>query len=174
MRKQLTAAILGFSLALSGASGWAADEPSAGSTALLNEVRLLRQAIERQSALAGRAQLLVGRLGVQDQRVARWQADVQRLEAETAGLGAEVPRLQMALSRMRMNLEQAKDAEQTSGAEHEVLAIEEQIKERRASLHVLETRRDEAKRILDTERARYDELNERLDQMERETTRPAR
>ena len=52
-----------------------ADTPTLN--ALLGEVRLLRQAIERQSALAGRAQLLVGKLALQDQRVARWQAEAR-------------------------------------------------------------------------------------------------
>jgi hypothetical protein len=58
-------------------------------TAVLLGFLWLRQAVERQSVLAGRAQLLVGRLGIQDQRVARWQAEVQKLEGETAVLSAE-------------------------------------------------------------------------------------
>jgi chromosome segregation ATPase len=173
MTHKLVAALLGFSF-IGPPSAQAAEDSVATSTAFLAEVRLLRQAIERQSVLAGRAQLLVGRLGIQDQRVARWQAEVQKLEGEAAALSAEMPRLQSALSRVRANLEQAKDADQTAGMEHEILAIDEQIRERRASVQVLETRRDEARRVLDTERARYDELNERLDQMERETMRPTR
>src|SRR5687768_105972 len=47
---------------------------------LLREVRLLRLAIERQSMVSARAQLLVGRLALQDQRFARSSATVARVE----------------------------------------------------------------------------------------------
>jgi hypothetical protein len=68
--------------------------------ALLAEVRLLRQAIERQGTVAGRAQLLVGRLALQDQRVMRWQAESQRLESE---LTAMTERRNLNQARLKRN-----------------------------------------------------------------------
>ena len=62
------------------------DANTAALNALLSEVRLLRHAIERQNTLSGRARLLVGQLTLQDQRVARSQAEAQRLEAEALSL----------------------------------------------------------------------------------------
>jgi primosomal protein N'' len=59
-----------------------AQEPTL--EALLAEVRLLRQALERQGVVATRTQLLVSRLALQDQRVARSRAALERLESELA------------------------------------------------------------------------------------------
>ena len=136
--------------------------------ALLTEVRLLRQAIERQGAVAGRAQLLVGRLALQDQRVARWQAEVQRLETDASNLALQRVGTQGALARVRADLDQAKDVEQTARMEHEVRMLEAQLKQQGASLVALETRRDETRQALEAGRAKYEELSDRFDQLERD------
>ena len=136
--------------------------------ALLTEVRLLRQAIERQGAVAGRAQLLVGRLALQDQRVARWQAEVQRLETDASNLALQRVGTQGALARVRAALDQAKDVEQAAEMEHEVRMREAQLKQEGANLVALETRRDETKQALEAARAKYEELSDRFDQLERE------
>ena len=52
---------------------------------LLQEVRLLRQAIERQGAFPAHVQLLSGRFALQDQRVARLQARAERLQGHCGG-----------------------------------------------------------------------------------------
>jgi chromosome segregation ATPase len=142
--------------------------------ALLTEVRLLRQAIERQGTVAGRAQLLVGRLALQDERVARWHAEVQRLETEASSLALQRVATQAALGRVRNTLDQAKDVEQTTGMEHEVRMLEAQLKQQGANLVALETRRDETKQALEAGRAKYEELSDRFDQLERELDRSRR
>lgn len=144
------------------------DANAPGLSALLTEVRLLRQAIERQGIVAGRAQLLVGRLALQDERVARWQAEVQRLETEASSLALQRVATQAALGRFRNALDQAKDVEQTTGMEHEVRMLEAQLKQQGASLVALETRRDETRQALEAGRAKYEELSDRFDQLEQE------
>ena len=144
------------------------DAEAPALSALLTEVRLLRQAIERQGTVAGRAQLLVGRLALQDERVARGQAEVQRLETEASTLALQRVATQAALGRVRNALDQAMDVEQTTGMEHEVRMLEAQLKQQGASLVALEARRDETKQALEAGRAKYEELNDRFDQMERE------
>jgi chromosome segregation ATPase len=136
--------------------------------ALLNEVRLLRQAIEHQSALAGRAQLLVGKLSLQDQRVARCQAEAQRLETETSSLADARARTQATLTERRAAGERAKDAEEAAAVQGQVRMLEAQLKQENANLATLEARRVEASQALEAERARYEELNARFDQLERD------
>jgi hypothetical protein len=92
------------------ASGWAqvAPAPTAGTVeGVVNEIRLLRQAIERQSSSAARAQLLIGRLGLQDQRTARARSAVERLEGELADAQRGRDQLQVAARETQPSLEQA-------------------------------------------------------------------
>jgi hypothetical protein len=73
---------------LSPAVVYAQATPSPGGTVnvLVQEIRLLRQALEKQSATAARAQLLIGRLTLQDQRTARAR-QLRDLERELQGGG---------------------------------------------------------------------------------------
>jgi len=136
--------------------------------ALLSEVRLLRQALERQSALSGRAQLLVGKLALQDQRVARGQAEAQRLESETSTMAERRARTQATLAESRTATERAKDAEEAAAMQSHVRMLEVQLKQETTNLAMLETRRAEANQALEAERARYEELSARFDQLERD------
>jgi len=144
------------------------DAGTATLNALLSEVRLLRQALERQSALSARAQLLVGKLALQDQRVARWQVEAQRLEGETATLAAARARTQVMLAESRTATERAKDADEAAAIQSHARMLEAQLKQESTSLATLETRRVEANQSLEAERARYEELSARFDQLERD------
>ena len=75
---------------------------------------------------------------------------------------------QGALARVRADLDQAKDVEQTARMEHEVRMLEAQLKQQGASLVALETRRDETRQALEVGRAKYEELSDRFDQLERD------
>src|SRR5438105_13131105 len=70
-----------------GARGQAQSGASGPATldTLLQEVRLLRKAIEKQGVTAARTQLLMGRIALQDQRVARARDALERLDTELAG-----------------------------------------------------------------------------------------
>jgi chromosome segregation ATPase len=142
--------------------------------ALLTEVRLLRQAIERQSTMTSRAQLLIGKLALQDQRVMRWQAETQRLESDVAGMAAARNLTQARLAEMRNTLQHERDPERVQALEQEARMIEAQVKQSGAQHAALEARRAEAAQALDAERARYDELSDRLERLERELDKPSR
>lgn len=174
MIRNLAAAVVGLS-ALSPAADASAQPAPAGSLdALLVEVRLLRQALERQGAVSGRAQLLVGRLALQDQRVMRWQSEVSRLESEAAGLAERRGLNQARLVEMRNTIRDDRDADRVHALEQETRLLETQIKQEAAQQAALEQRRAEAVQALDGERARYDELSERLERLERELDKPGR
>jgi len=153
----------------------AAPAPEAGAlNALLAEVRLLRQAIERQGTVAGRAQLLVGRLALQDQRVMRWQAESQRLESELTAMTERRNLNQARLNEMRNAIQGDRDPERVLALEQEVRMLQAQVKQEAALQAGLETRRAEAVQAAEAERARYDELSDRLERLERELDKPAR
>ena len=149
-----------------------AQAPDDGGTStlreLLREVRALRQAIEHQGALAGRAQLLIGRLALQDQRVARAQAESQRLETDVSVAAGGRARTQALLAEQRTAIDRAKDADEASAMQGQVRRLEAQLKQESANLATLEARRAEANQALETERARYEELSARFDQLERD------
>src|SRR5262245_60536546 len=108
MSRRVVAAVL-FSCALPVFAQTVSEGGALG--ALLAEVRLLREAIERQSAVASRAQLLVGKLALQDQRVLRWQAESQRLESELAAL-SQGRAVQLArAANLRNEMQGARNAE---------------------------------------------------------------
>src|SRR5438132_14242173 len=83
----------------------AAPAPAALDT-LLQEVRLLRRAIEKQALTAARAQLLMGRIALQDQRVARARDGLVRLDTELAGAERGRDGLQSAGAELARNLEE--------------------------------------------------------------------
>ena len=144
------------------------DASTAALNALLAEVRLLRHAIERQNALSGRVQLLVGQLTLQDQRVARSQAEAQRLEAEASSLAVARARTQATLAESRTGTDRAKDADEAAAIQRSVRMLEVQLKQESTNLATLEARRVEANQALEAERARYEDLSARFDQLERD------
>src|SRR4030095_12934554 len=61
--------------------------PPQNGDSLIQELRLLRQAIERHGRGSAQVQLLLGHLALQDQRVGRAQAAADRLEGPAFELG---------------------------------------------------------------------------------------
>lgn len=173
MAARLTAALLILGLVPCAARAQAVDDggtPTLG--ALLREVRALRQAIERQGTVAGRAQLLIGRLALQDQRVARGQAESQRLETDASSAASGRTRTQAMLAEQRSAIDRAKDSDEAAAMQGRVRMLEAQLKQESANLATLEARRTEANQTLEMERARYEELSARFDQLERDLAPP--
>ena len=72
------------------------------------------------------------------------------------------------LAEQRAAIDRAKDAEEAAVMQSQVRMLESQLKQESATLATLETRRTEANQALETERARYEELSARFDQLERD------
>jgi DNA repair exonuclease SbcCD ATPase subunit len=140
--------------------------------ALLGEVRLLRQALEKQASLQARAQLMAGRLALQDQRLERARSEVRRSEAETQALSGERTRMQGALVELRRSLETADAAEQV-GLEREQRMLSMRLGEIEKTLDAAETRRNQATQAIAAEEARYEELARWFDDFDRELARLA-
>lgn len=141
--------------------------------ALLGEVRLLRQALERSTLLQTRAQLVVGRLGLQDQRLARARAELSQAEAEALNLTAERNRLRTTLEEMGRAAETIDPARQQD-LEREVRMVSARSRELERLLAAAQERRNRAAELVGTEETRYVELERWFDDLDRELARPPR
>ena len=152
----------------------AAQPPARGTLdVLLGEVRLLRQALERQVGLTARAQLLVGRLALQDQRLARARSELQRAESEAQALAAERSRMQNALLELPRSAELA-DPSRQADLEREQRMMAAGLQEVEKALSAAEGRRSKAAQAAADEEARYEELARWFDDLDRELARVGR
>jgi chromosome segregation ATPase len=156
LRKQVP--VLAVALTAVSAVAWSQQPaPASAVDALLAEVRLLRMALERQAPLQTRAQLLVGRLALQDQRVARARAELQRASVEHADLARERAHLRDLLKDLEEALETA-DASRRPDLEREVRSLEARQRQVDAGLAAASERRAWASEAEQSEQARYDDL----------------
>jgi chromosome segregation ATPase len=165
-------ATLGFVLVCflpAAAHAQAPPPPSSGTLdAVVREVRLLRQTLERQTATAARAQLIIARLTLYDHRAARARDAVDRLEGEIANAERERDQLQAASREMARSLEQATDPDRRQQLESESRVIRKRIVEAEAQRSRTEARLAQAKQTLDVETGRYDELERWLNDLDRQ------
>ncbi len=162
--------LLGLACFLVG-SGWAQVAPTATAGTLegvINEIRLLRQAIARQSSSTARAQLLIGRLGLQDQRTARARDAVERLEGELASGERERDQLQVVAREVQRSLEQTTDQERRTELETQSHMLREQYTKAQQRASQTEGRLARAREALDVETGRYDDLDRLLADLDRQ------
>jgi chromosome segregation ATPase len=154
------------------ANGQPASPPFDGPIdALLAEVRLLRQAIERQGATATRAQVLVGRLTLQDQRIARARAAVERVEKERSSATQESVRTNSSVTDLRRMIEGERDSTRRAQLERELKFTEPQLKELEALVADLELRHTQAVQALAAETAQLEQLETLLGRLDRDLER---
>lgn len=137
---------------------------------LLKEVRGLRVAMERAATVGARIQLLVGRVQIQEQRIAE-------LTRRSAALREEMSRLDLAISEM------ASSAKSLEGASAKTPDMQKEIESQLESLHaqlaLTEKRRQELAnddaqiaQQMSADQGRWTDVNNQLDQLERSLTPP--
>ena len=148
----------------------AQSQPAASSAALdtlAREIRLLRQTLERQAAATGRAQLVIARLTLADQRMARARAVVARLENEAAGAERQRDQLHTALRENARALEEVTEPERRQQLETQSRMMKAQITDSGAQASRIEARPATARQALDAEAGKYDELERWLNDLDR-------
>ena len=135
---------------------------------LAREIRLLRQTLERQAAATGRAQLVIARLTLSDQRTARARAVVDRLETEAASAERSRGTMHAALRENARALEQVTDPERRQELEAKSRMVRVQAAEADAQLSRIEARLASARQTLDAEAGKYDELERWLNDLDRQ------
>jgi chromosome segregation ATPase len=137
-----------------------AGSPSGGVAldAVVREIRLLRQALEKQGSATARAQLLIARLTLQDERTARARQSVEKLEDHMGNLARERDQIEGAMRQVRHSLEQVSAEERRRDLEAEANMIRARLAEVQAQVSRTEQRLAQAKEALEIETGQYDEL----------------
>ncbi len=161
-------AVLGFALACSVPAAAHAQAAPATLDAVVAEMRLLRQALERQGAATARAQVLIARLTLQDQRTARARQAVERLEAELASAEREHDDLQGRARELTRALEQLTNEDVRPQLEAESRTIRARMTDVQAQRTRTEARLGEARQALHLEGGRYDDLERSLAELDRQ------
>jgi chromosome segregation ATPase len=136
-------------------------------SALLQEVRSLRVAMEQSAAIAPRVQLTLSRLNIEEQRVAQLSAQVDRARQELTSLGNSLARMTDGIDQAEKRLPTVADEQQRRQVEYEIREMKQELKRTAASEQAARTRENEAAQALTTEQDRWLELNARLDELER-------
>jgi chromosome segregation ATPase len=160
-------------------SGAAAQAPQATplppptGDSIVQELRLLRQAIERHGRGAAQVQLLLGHLALQDQRAGRAQAASDRLEDQAFALEQERRRIDAEIRDLTRAFEQAPDDARRKEAESRLQSARARLGEHMSVAGQLESRRARARQAAAEEQARYRDLDAKVAEYERELD-PAR
>lgn len=155
--------------------GVVAQAPRGGSDVLaqlLAEVHALRVVLERQAADTARIQLLTNRLTIQEARVTRLARDLDDVREQLSRGDVDEREAAEQLKRMETSLSHLSDAAQKEEFEQQVAMMRRQISEARAREQRLRTREGELESAFGAEQARWVEISNRLDELERSLARP--
>jgi hypothetical protein len=139
-----------------------------GMDELLAEVRGLRVEINQAATTSIRMQVLVARVGLQEQRinvVAKQLADVrQQLPGTDPRLAVEIDRIEEELRRAVI------DSKERKAMEDELPGMKAALQQQLSRQQALRSQEAELSALLATEQARWTEFNDRLDVLERSLT----
>ena len=162
----VTLLLSGFGLVT--AQGTPSAPSSQDSTALLNEVRLLRRAIEALAGTSARVQIVFGRLQLQEQRTT---VALKRLDEARAALAAMTKTMALVAERAKRFEDAATDSRLP---DDEVRGIQQELEAAKREWAALEAERvrlvaDEsgAAALLAQEQGRWSDLNRQLEELER-------
>lgn len=133
---------------------------------LIAEIRALRADVATASGTGVRAQVLVGRLQLQEQRI----AGVGRQLADAQGEMQAVERSRAeAAARLRVlqNRQDRAEAGDREGLDREAEAMSRSVERADARLQTLHALEESLSSLLDEEQARWSQYNAQLDELER-------
>jgi chromosome segregation ATPase len=136
-------------------------------TALLGEVHALRIAMEQSATVAPRVQLTLGRLNIEEQRIAQLAVQLDQVRRELTAASLESQKLAEQSPEVEKGLQTAADDKTRRGYEFEQVALKQKIQAQSRLEQQLRTRENEAARLLGAEQSRWVDLNARLDELER-------
>jgi hypothetical protein len=139
--------------------------------ALVEEVRALRLAIERTSSHASQAQLLLGRVQLQENRLATLGRQYQ--EARTRSLDAQTGYREgeARLAQVSEELRAATAPEHRQALEQGIAQMKQQLAAQQARAEQLRSDEAGALDALTTEQHRWSDFNQRLEVLERALAR---
>jgi len=175
MRRAWTRTACGFAVVVVlgvGAVSVVGQRPSVDTSmeSLVREVRALRLAVERSGVVTAQAQMVLGRLQLQENRLAtlgrqaqdarmRLQEGISRLSDTQAELAGQTHRLQ-----------QAETDDDRRAMERAISNQKAVVKQAQARVDQLRDEDSAASQALATEQSRWTDINERLETLERSLT----
>jgi hypothetical protein len=141
---------------------------------LLNEVRLLRIALERSATTAPQIQLLGSRLTVQNDRVSRVSRDLDAARNALAHAIEERTMMTARAQELESALARQTDDEMRKQAGDQLRAVRQQVEITTAQEQRLRLQESELLNDLTVEQNQWTDLNRRLDELERTLAQPRR
>ena len=134
--------------------------------ALLIEVRGLRAAIEQLGSAGPRVQLALGRLQMQEQRIAPLLQRLNELRERIGGLERETSQQQRELAKLQ-EMETRGNQEEREAAMQGIRGLKNEFASATAELQRLRIEESELAANVASEQARWVDINQRLDELER-------
>jgi hypothetical protein len=139
---------------------------------LLVEVRGLRAAMEQMASAGPQVQLALGRLQLQEQRVNTMVRRADEARTNLANVQNEVAKFQESLRDRQQALERnTVPPEARNDIEAEIKAMKQQLSRLNVDAQRLQTEEAEATMQLTAEQARWVDINQRLEELERSLVR---
>lgn len=135
---------------------------------LLQEVRALRLAIERQASVGARVQLLSGRATLQDERVFKITQQLDMVRNEMSGIERQLKEWSMREKQVEEAAELETDARQRQEMELARKMFKSEFASQQSRLETLRVREQELFNTLSLEQAKLEDVTRRLDDLERE------
>lgn len=136
-------------------------------TALLTEVRGLRAAMEQMASAGPRVQLAMGRLQLQEQRTNTLLRRLDDLRARRAEEQAGFTRRQEGLAHMEEAAQNAPDPTMRAAAAESIRDLKAAVSRSIADLQRLGADEAELAGLVAIEQGRWNDINQRLDELER-------
>lgn len=135
--------------------------------ALLAEVRGLRAAMEQMASAGPRVQLALGRLQLQEQRVSMLQMKQDATRSSLAAMQQQLAQHQGRLADFEASEKELSDPNERRQVEQMMIAVKREIATTSAEIQRLIAEEASISADVASEQARWNELNQRLEELER-------
>ena len=139
--------------------------------ALLVEVRGLRAAMEQMASVGPSIQLAMGRLQLQEQRISTLVRRADGVRDELVAAHKQTGELQDRLRNGQRELDANPEAQRRSELQAWMADLKQQLARATAEIQRLQTEESEAAAQVSSEQARWAEINQRLEELDRALAR---
>jgi chromosome segregation ATPase len=139
--------------------------------ALLVEVRGLRSAIEQMASVGPKIQLAMGRLQLQEQRINTLVRRADGLRDALTAAHKQAAELRDRFGNLQRALEDSTEPLHRSNIEGQLPMIKQELARATAEIQRLQTEESEAAAQVSSEQARWAEINQRLEELDRALAR---
>jgi hypothetical protein len=135
--------------------------------ALLGEVHALRLAMEQSATVTPRVQLTLARLNIEEQRIAQLSMQLDQVRRELTAATLESQKVADQVPEVEKVLQTATDEKTRKSYEYEQEGLKRKLAAQARLEQQLRVRENEAAQAVNTEQARWMDLNGKLDELER-------